>query len=77
MDDTYKQVLNILLSSRYDDVSTKNEKYAEQLTAVHEEFVARNKELTSLLKNYISQREKRVKTNSFLKSFYSGHSLAY
>lgn len=69
MNDNYKQVLNLLLSSRYDDISTKNEKYAKQLTSVHEEFVARNKELTSLLSGYIAQREKRVRTNSFFKKF--------
>ena len=58
-----------LLSSNYDNKPTENEKYAEQLFNVHEEFVQRNKKLTVLLENFVTQREARVRTNNFFKIF--------
>lgn len=58
-----------LLNSNYDNKPTESEEYAKQLVNVHEEFVKRNKQLTSLLNDFIEQRKKRVKTNFFLKKF--------
>lgn len=70
MDEKYFfSTLSDLLNSNYDSISTENEAYAKQLVNVHEEFVSRNKKLTSLLDDYIEQRKKRVNTNNFLKKF--------
>lgn len=68
-DKNFLSILSELLSSNYDSISTENEAYAKQLVDVHEEFVKRNKKLTSLLDDYIVQRKKRVNTNNFLKKF--------
>ncbi len=65
----YHIVLDELLNSRYDNVSTKDENYAEQLKSVHKEFVKRNNKLTGLLDDYIDNRRERIKTNDFLKKF--------
>ena len=66
---TFFEVLSDLWKSKYDSKSTKNENYAEQLIAVHNEFVKRNESLTNLLTEYIADRKKRIKTNNFLKKF--------
>ncbi len=66
---TFFDVLGDLWKSKYDSKSTKNEKYAGQLIAVHDEFVKRNENLTDLLTHYIDDRKKRIETNSFLKKF--------
>lgn len=69
-DDLYfYQVLDDLMRSKFDNVSTKNENYAEQLKSIHNEFVKRNNKLTGLLDDYISNRKIRIKTNYFLKNF--------
>ena len=68
-DDNFSITLTELLSSDYDNNPTKTEKYAKQLVSVHEEFVKRNKKLTLLLDDYITQRKERVETNNFLKNF--------
>lgn len=71
MDDKslFKEILMDLISSNYDDTSTKDEGYAKQLIAIHSQFVKRNTELTKLLSNYIIRRDERVKTNAFFKKF--------
>lgn len=68
MAENFDDVLFDLLRARYDANSTKNENYAKQLIAVHQEFVERNKELTRLLKDYISQRAVRISSNKLLKN---------
>ena len=68
-DQRFRNVLLDLITSNYDSRPTKNEKYAEQLVNVHVEFVNRNKKLSSLLEDYITDRKKRVDTNTFLKKF--------
>lgn len=68
-DSSYYHVLHDLLSSTFDDNSTKNEEYAKQLMEVHAQFVNRNRKLTTLLDDFIQQRKNRVKTNNFLKKF--------
>lgn len=65
--DDYRMALLELLSSKFDSDSTKSEEYAEQLLGIHAEFLKRNGKLSTLLGDYISQREDRVKTNRFLK----------
>ena len=69
MPDKFEDILVELLSSRYDEKSTTDEEYANQLKSVHQEFVKRNKKLTSLLENYIEDRKKRIKSNDFFKKF--------
>ena len=66
---TFFEVLSDLWKSKYDSKSTKNENYAEQLIAVHNEFVKRNESLTNLLTGYITDRKERIDTNNFLKKF--------
>ena len=68
-DKNFFATLAELLSSNYDNKTTKNEEYAKQLVNVHEEFVKRNEKLTSLLEDFIEQRRQRIKTNNFLKNF--------
>lgn len=68
-DDDYDDILSFLYNTDFDGQPTKNENYARQLVEVHNEFVIRNKKLTSLLTDYIIQRKKRVKTNRFFKKF--------
>lgn len=68
-DKIFFDVLSDLWKSKYDSKSTKNEEYAEQLIAVHNEFVKRNEQLTELLTEYISDRKQRIDTNKFLKKF--------
>lgn len=66
---TYRNVLLELLGSRIDSTSTKNEKYAEQLHTIHEQFEKRNMSLTELLDSYMKQRDRRIQTNNFFKKF--------
>ncbi len=66
---SFVSTLYELLNAKYDKKPTRNEEYAAQLVAVHEEFVKRNEKLTSLLEDYITQRKERVTTNNFLKKF--------
>ncbi len=63
----FHTVLGELLSSDYDNKSTRSENYAIQLVRVHEEFARRNEKLTTLLSDFIDQRRSRVKTNNVFK----------
>lgn len=67
--DKFDNVLLDLLKSRYDSNKTTNESYAAQLVAVHKEFATRNAELTTLLKDYITQRRVRVTQNTQYKKW--------
>lgn len=61
-----------LVNYNRDDKSTKDEKYARQLVAIHDEFVKRNEKLTKLLDDYISQHNVRAEENHKLKRFIFG-----
>ena len=66
--DDFQYTLDVLNNSKVDSSTTYNENYAKNLTKIQEDFVVRNVLLTSLLSNYITQREKRVKTNHTFKN---------
>lgn len=68
-DTNFLSTLVELLNSNYDSNPTRNEEYAKQLVSVHNEFVTRNRKLTLLLDDFITQRRNRVEINNFLKKF--------
>lgn len=68
-EELYNRVFLELFRSRLDSVPTENEQYAKQLHMVHEQFEKRNISLTKLLDSYMTQRDRRIKTNTFFKKF--------
>lgn len=72
----YEIALMDLQTTNIDSKPTRNENYAEQLISVHDQFVQRNRKLTNLLDDYITQRSKRVKENRVLKFIIFGFFLA-
>lgn len=69
MASNFKEILYELLQSDFDERATKDEDYAKQLKNVHNEFVRRNRKLTTLLDDYMGHRNKRINSNGFFKKF--------